>query len=352
MVLRLGDLLMSRGLITREQLNDGLFAQQQFGGRLGTNLVELGFVSDDQLALCLSEQLGVPYARSEALSSVPRDAIAKMPRAIAEKYRAVPLRYQNGELHTAMADPQNFANLDELTFAVGCRVRAYVVTEVALNYALERYYSIRRETRLMMQAAGGMREIRSTMQALAAPPPGQPVLTPPPMGGLPVFDPALDQAVSVVEELAAVMTEDDVVKVLFRYFTELFVDAIILTVVGGRVTQARAGNRLRAVQPRHPLALSMAEGTLLQAVISKPQIIHQNQVVDVEVARLCASYGIATTNIAFLSLFYGDAPAYAIIGQGRDERYLQQAFSGLRGFVGKTAHALRIVALRNEIRAA
>src|SRR2546430_5648536 len=115
-MLRLGDLLMSRGLITREQLSDALFAQKQFGGRLGTNLVELGFLTDDQLAICLSEQLSVPYARPESLSAVPRDAIARMPRAIAEKYRAVPLRYVSGELHAGMADPQNFANLDELTF--------------------------------------------------------------------------------------------------------------------------------------------------------------------------------------------------------------------------------------------
>jgi hypothetical protein len=237
---------------------------------------------------------------------------------------------------------------------VGCRVRPYVVTEFSLTSALERYYGIRPETRMMgSMAGGGMREVPSAahLQALATPPPSQAVLTPAP-GALPVFDSALDQQMTVIEELAAVMTEEDVVKALFRYFTELFVETIILTVQGGRVTQSRAGNRTRALQPRQPLALSMAPGTLLHAVISKPQIIHQPQVSDAEVMRLCASYGIPTTNVAFISLFYAEAPCYAIIGQGRDERYLQQAFGGLRTFVGKIAHALRIVALRNEIRAA
>jgi hypothetical protein len=366
-MLRLGELLVSHGLITSEQLEDALFAQRQFGGRLGTNLVELGFVSDGELANILSEQLKVPGAKPQALASVPKDVIARLPAALASKYRAVPIAFKNGELHLGMADPQNFAQIDEITFALGCRIKPYVVTEVALNYALERYYGLRREARLMQAAAVGLRELQGppSPRPMAAaswdPPPVAngherratgAVVIPPSRTSLPVFDAAYDQPVSVVDELASVMSSEDVVKVLFRYFTDLFAEVVILAIAQGRATAVRAGSRTRVCETRQQVAVSLAEGTLVRAVISKPQIIHQVQVVDAEVIRLCGTFQLPTVQIAFISLFNADAPAYAIIGQGRDERYLQQAFTGLKGFVGKATQALRIVALRNEIRAA
>jgi hypothetical protein len=365
-MLRLGELLVSHGLITGEQLEDALFAQRQFGGRLGTNLVEMGFVSDGELANILSEQLKVPCAKPQSLASVPKDVIARLPAALAAKYRAVPISFKNGELHLGMADPQNFAQIDEITFALGCRIKPYVVTEVALNYALERYYGLRREARLMQAAAVGLRELQAVpsprpMPAASWDPPAASgherrptgaVTIPPSRTSLPVFDAAYDQPVSVVDELASVMSSEDVVKVLFRYFTDLFAEVVILAIAQGRATAVRAGSRTRTCETRQQVTTSLAEGTLVRAVISKPQIIHQVQVIDAEVIRLCGTFQLPTAQIAFISLFNADTPAYAIIGQGRDERYLQQAFTGLKGFVGKATQALRIVALRNEIRAA
>jgi hypothetical protein len=366
-MLRLGELLVSHGLITSEQLEDALFAQRQFGGRLGTNLVELGLISDGDLANVLSEQLKVPCAKPQALASVPKDVIARLPSSLASKYRAVPLRFHAGELHLGMADPQNFAQVDEISFALGCRIKPYVVTEVALNYALERYYGLRREARLMQTAAVGLRDLGGSPSprpaaALAtwdqSPPPAglareaPSARIPPSRSALPVFDSAYEQPVSVIDELASVMSSEDVVKVLFRYFTDLFAEVVIIGIAQGRAAAVRAGSRTRVIEMRQPLPVSLADGTLIRAVIGKPQIIHQAQVADQEVVRVCATFGLPTANVAFISLFNQDSPAFAIIGQGRDERYLQQAFSGLKGFVGKATQALRIVALRNEIRAA
>jgi hypothetical protein len=169
---------------------------------------------------------------------------------------------------------------------------------------------------------------------------------------LPVFDANYDQPVSVLDELAAVMSHDDVVKALFRYFSDLFSEVVVLSISGGRAQAVRAGSRTRVSEAAQPIAVSLAEGTLLRAVVGKPQIIHQQQVTDAEVLWLCGAFGIPTTNVAFISMFNADAPVFAVIGQGRDERYLQQAFGGLKGFVGKATHALRIVALRDQIRAA
>jgi hypothetical protein len=346
-MLRIGDILVSHGLITNAQLEDALFAQRQFGGRVGTNLVELGYVSDDQLAGCLSEQLGVPYVKPEALTAIPREVVARIPRAKAEKYRVVPLRFQANELHVAIADPQNFAQLDELAFTLGARLRPYVVTEVALNYALERYYGVPRDVRMMQAVTAGLRELHAT------PTPAPHIIAATDLESLPVFDTAAAvQVTPVVDELAAVMSEPDVLRALFRYFTDLFAEVVILAVADGRVVPALAGNRTRAREPRSAVTLTATEGSLLRVVMSRPQIIHQPQVVDPEVIRLCTAYGLSASNVAFVSIFNGEKPAYAVIGQGRDEAYLMQSFAGLRGFVGKAALALRIVTLRKEIRAA
>src|SRR2546421_1717992 len=299
-MLRIGDMLVGRGLITQEQLDDALFAQRQFGGRVGTNLIELGYISDDELAACLSEQLGVPYVKAQALGAVPREVIARLPKPMAEKYRAVPLRYQAGELHLALADPQNFAHLDELNFALTSRIRPYVVTEVALNYALERYYGIRREARLMQAAATGLRDLHAPPSTRAPMPsgwepiasgPGEPLPNAPP-ATLANFEGPAERTVSVVDELAAVMTAEDVVNTLFRYFTDLFAEVVILAVTPVRATPLRAGSRARVVATRVPVLLTMAEGTLLRAVIGKPQIIHQPQIADPEISRLCAAFGV------------------------------------------------------------
>lgn len=343
--MKLGEILIARGLVTPEQVEDALFSQRQFGGRLGTNLIEMGAISDEDLARCLSEQLHVPYARPQALGAIPAEVIAKLPRKVAEKYRIVPLRYQNGELHLCMADPQNFSKLDELRFALNCPIHAHVVTEVTLNYALERYYNIRREVR-MSDASGGVREL-----VTPAPSPAyteQRRVT----QALPVFGQASEVSVTVLDELAGVMAEDDVARAMFRYFTEVFDEVMILGVADRRPTVVRAGSRTRGRELQAGVTIGITDGSLLHGVLARPQALHHAVLNDPDLKRLCEALRFPTHNQAFIPVFDGNRPFYLVIGQGRDERYLVTAFPGIKRFVAKASHALRIVALRREITAA
>jgi hypothetical protein len=342
---KLGEILVARGLVTQEQVEDALFSQRQFGGRLGTNLVEMGAISDEDLARCLSEQLHVPYVRSQALGAIPREVIAKLPRKVAEKYRIVPLRFQNGELHLCMADPQNFAKLDELRFALNCPIHPHVVTEVTMNYALERYYNIRREVR-MSDASGGVREL-----ATPTPSPAyheQRKVT----QSLPVFGEASEVSVTVLDELAGVMAEDDVARAMFRYFTDVFDEVMILGVGDRRPVVVRAGSKTRGRELQAGVTIGITDGSLLHGVLARPQAMHQAIVNDPDLKRLCTALGFPASNHAFIPVFDGNRPFYLVIGQGRDERYLVNAFPGIKRFVAKASHALRIVALRREITAA
>jgi hypothetical protein len=341
---KLGEILVARGLVTPDQVDDALFSQRQYGGRLGTNLIELGYISDDDLARCLSEQLNVPYARPQALAAIANEVIAKLPRKVAEKYRIVPLKFQAGELHVAMADPQNFAKLDELSFALNVRLHPYVVTEVSMNYALERYYGVRREVR-MRDVTGGVRELQTP-----APSPAyrERHIT----QSLPVFGEASEVSSTVLDDLAAVMSEDDVAKAIFRYFVDVFDEVMILAVADRRPVLVRAGSKNRGREVRPGTSVGLADGGLLHGVLARPQALHQAQAVDPDIKRLCTAVGFPLSNHAFIPLFDGNRPFYLVVGQGRDERYLVTAFPGIKRFVAKVSHALRIVALRREITAA
>jgi hypothetical protein len=240
-----------------------------------------------------------------------------------------------------MADPQNFAKLDELSFALNLRLVPHVVTEVSMNYALERYYGVRREVRIR-DVAGGVRELRT-------PPPSAAFYERRNTPSLPVFGEASDASSTVLDELAAVMSDEDVCKALFRYFADVFDEVLILGVADRRPVVVRAGSKTRGREVPAGTSIGITDGGLLHGVLAKPQAMHQAAMTDPDLKRLCASIGFPVANQALIPVFDGSRPCYVVIGQGRDERYLRSAFSGLKRFVAKASHALRIVALRREI---
>lgn len=331
-------MLVARGLITRDQLKDALLAQQQFGGRLGTVLVEMGSVGEDQLAAALSEQLHVPWVRPDALATVPPDVIARLPRDLAEKYRVVPLRVDR-ELHIGSADPQNFERLDELRFRLGCPVRAYVVSERSLSDALERYYGVRRDVR--PQYAVGAFTGHDGFGASSPPSALSPSPDAPTVG-----------LTGVIDQLASVMTDDDVVGALARYFSETFAHAVVLAMGDGVAAPVVHAHRGRSTRQSGPM-LTVSAGTVLHDLLLRPQIVHRAQVTDPELRRMCGATGVPASQLTVVPVFDdGGRLPYVVVAQGRDEAYLRGAFPAITAFLAKVAHALRIVALRADIRVA
>jgi Type II secretion system (T2SS), protein E, N-terminal domain len=137
---KLGQLLVTRGWISVQQLTRALKNQQAVGGQLGTCLLEMEALSEDLLLKGLAEQLGVPAASVDDLRSVAEDALALLPPKVARRCRAVPIRVAGGRLDVAMLDPHNLTAQDELAFATGKRVRVHVLHEARIHEALDRYY--------------------------------------------------------------------------------------------------------------------------------------------------------------------------------------------------------------------
>jgi MshEN domain len=137
---RLGALLIARGWLDRTGLERALATQGVVGGHLGSCLLELDLISEERLCLALSQLLGVPAAGIEDLRNVREEVIKLIPRRLAIRHQAVPFRALGNQLDTAMVDTGNLNSRDELSFASGRRVNAYVAPEARVLGALEVYY--------------------------------------------------------------------------------------------------------------------------------------------------------------------------------------------------------------------
>ncbi len=147
MAVKVGDALIREGLITREQLERALQRQVQFGGRIGTNLVELRFLSENELTKFLGRHFGIPPISPEMIASIEEEVVNSVSPEIVDKYKMLPFRKERNRLHSALLNPNDLKALDELRFITGYDVIPYVIAELRLLYALEKYYGIKRELR-------------------------------------------------------------------------------------------------------------------------------------------------------------------------------------------------------------
>ncbi len=140
MAVRIGELLLKERRITPEQLQEALTYQKSHGGKVGSALVKLGYVRDDDITALLSRQYGVP---SINLSQFEIDAsiVKLIPAETAQKYQVVPLARAGATLTIAMTDPTNVFAMDDIKFMTGYNVEPVVASESAVQEALSRYYA-------------------------------------------------------------------------------------------------------------------------------------------------------------------------------------------------------------------
>lgn len=147
MSLKLGELLISEGIITQGQLDEALKCHVIFGIKLGSSLIELGFIEEGVLLELLSRKLGVPAVRHSELNEVPSAVIGRLSPPVAEKFRVIPLRLENKRLHVAMSDPTDFKAQEELSFITGNIIVPNIAPDIQILYALEKYYGVKLDHR-------------------------------------------------------------------------------------------------------------------------------------------------------------------------------------------------------------
>ena len=147
MSIKLGEMLIEAGLLTRPQLDAALKNQVIFGGKLGTNLIELGYLAEEDLASFLSKKLELPCATSEQLMSISPDIIKLIPKEVSDKYKVIPLGRERKRLTLAMLDPADLSVIDAISFVTGFYINPLIAPEMRLAVALENYYGIKRDVR-------------------------------------------------------------------------------------------------------------------------------------------------------------------------------------------------------------
>jgi hypothetical protein len=151
-VARVGELLVASGVITREQCEHALHSQVLWGGRLGTNLIELGFADLDSVARALSRQQRIAAALAHHFEAADLELQERMSPDVAERFACLPLMRVQGAVIIAAAAP-----LDEhartIIAAELCCHRAEIQTAIAaelrIRYQLERIYEIPRDSRFL-----------------------------------------------------------------------------------------------------------------------------------------------------------------------------------------------------------
>ncbi len=139
MPLRIGELLTKAKLLTNEQLERALDEQKQSGGRIGEHLIRLGYVTEEDILDCLSQQYGVPSINLQHFE-IDDSIIRLIPADVARKYQFIPVSKTGATLTVAMGDPTNVFAMDDITFITGYRVEPVVASEEALREAIDKYY--------------------------------------------------------------------------------------------------------------------------------------------------------------------------------------------------------------------
>ncbi len=142
--MKIGQTLLSRGLLTQEQLSRALRTQRVRGGHLGTNLIELGYIDEPTLGRTLSEISGLTCASKDMFDDIPDALLSLLPAEEVIRRRLIPIGLKDRELHLAVIDPKHAAGLSASS---GYRILPYIAPEMRIVQALERYYGAPRRLR-------------------------------------------------------------------------------------------------------------------------------------------------------------------------------------------------------------
>ncbi len=141
---KLGEILVRENLITSQQLREALDYQRNSGGRLGSNLIKLGIISDEVITSVLSRQYGVPSINLE-LFHIDEETVKLISQEVAMKYTVLPISKVGSTLTMAMADPTNVFAMDDIKFMTGLNVEPVIASEASIQIAVAKYYSFSKE---------------------------------------------------------------------------------------------------------------------------------------------------------------------------------------------------------------
>jgi hypothetical protein len=274
--MKLGTLLLRNAAISLSQLEAALRTQVLYGGRLGTNLVELGFVDVDALTAHLGELYQMPVATPALLEVVPADVLGLVSAKAAEQLGVLPLGFFQpfpDALAVAMIDPRDDVALEQLENDTSRQIQPYVISELRALYYLEKLYGLARKARYVRP--GTRRVLSSAGERRRAQPAGGLVtpptvrleprrksreLTTPPAAVLP---PPLSYA-SACDRIDAARHRDEIGAALLDFAVGRFAALVVFLVRDGNALGWRAYTTASLARPIADLSLPIGGASALQ----------------------------------------------------------------------------------------
>lgn len=139
---RLGDILVSSGKITYEQLNEALISQKILGKKLGEILLDSNIITEKDMMEAIKEQTGIKEVDLNTVNFDKR-VIKMIPQNLCNKYTLIPFGFHEGKLQVAMHDPLNIFAIDDINIASGFEVEVFIDLRrnikkfIDLNYSNE-----------------------------------------------------------------------------------------------------------------------------------------------------------------------------------------------------------------------
>ncbi|MBU2567915.1 MAG: type IV-A pilus assembly ATPase PilB [Elusimicrobia bacterium] len=138
---KLGEMLVSVGMLTQEQLDETLKVQQKSGGKLGHILIQLGYVSEELLLAFLGKQAGMQFVSLQEYGDISEDVIKSVPESIVRHQTLLPIARSGKNLTIALSDPFNIFAIDDLKLMTGYEINVVIASEKEIKDAIEKYYS-------------------------------------------------------------------------------------------------------------------------------------------------------------------------------------------------------------------
>ncbi|MFH1857811.1 MAG: hypothetical protein ABH845_02775 [Candidatus Omnitrophota bacterium] len=136
---QLGELLIERGIISKDQLEKALVYQKEKGGLIGQILVALAFTTEEEIAQALTAQYGFPYLPLKNYE-IGKEVIKLVPENVARQYCLIPVDRIGNALTIAMSNPLNVQAQEDIELITKCKVQVFVSTMSDITQAIDRSY--------------------------------------------------------------------------------------------------------------------------------------------------------------------------------------------------------------------
>ncbi|HEX2770222.1 MAG TPA: hypothetical protein VHN12_13175 [Geobacteraceae bacterium] len=373
MAITLLDMLLEAGLISREQFEEALLNRVVFGGKIGTSLIEMGFVTEENLARFLSRKLAVPYVSPEHLLAIPLAVIALIPRELALKYRAIPLSLEKRRLNLVMADPADLKAIDEIAFITGYIVKPLVAPEVRLVQALGKYYQLEIDHRFQ-QIIDRIEERKAAAHHITAAELAEAIEpSPVTMEEVPLPQPMTkavqepDDAEIVVEEetwierighysidyvskgLANAEDREEIAEIIIGYLGQEFERGALFQVRGGMVSGWKAVYRQQEVTDFPRFTIPLNQPSVLKTV-AEGAVFHLGPIPETPLNHIMLEWmgGGRPDTAVLLPLLIMGRVVNILYAEGK-ERELGERFVELQKLLTKAVLAFEILIFRDKI---